>query len=356
MARTRPGWSSPRPDRLPDLRERAVVRVGRGPIQLCSAADGQLIVALASGATTLTVLDGRTAAIRSTIDVGRSPWNAVAQGSLVYVAMHTDAPAECLDAVQVVDCAAGHVVATIPLPAESRPKIVVPVWERQRLYALNSGSGTVSEIDLQSQTVLRSVEVGRGPQYGQRWRGTLYVANGQSNDVVAVGRGPERCVVYKDHAQVYTNDLDDHTVSVVDLTTHTEAARIPVSPGPIRITPCDSRGREEWTVLCGGSVDSANGSVVLLDSATHQVTDVLQLPGPASNWNWGLGPRHQTVYVTLTDEPVLIVVDAARLRVLETIPLSAQPEPAGFGPSIYISKTGRVFVASLDSVTFLTQD
>jgi len=109
---------------LPDLRERAVVEVGRGPIQLCSAANGELIVALASGDTTLTVLDGRTAAVRSTIDVGPSPWNAVAQGSLVYVAMHTAAPAECIDAIQVVDCAAGCIVATIQLLAESRSKIV----------------------------------------------------------------------------------------------------------------------------------------------------------------------------------------------------------------------------------------
>jgi len=74
-----------------------------------------------------------------------------------------------------------------------------------------------------------------------------------------------------------------------------------------------------------------------------------------SNWNWGLGQRHQTVYVTVADEPKLIVVDAAHLEVFETIALSAQPEPAGLGPSIYVSKTGGVFVASRDSVTFLTQ-
>jgi YVTN family beta-propeller protein len=213
------------------LVERAVVPVGRGPIQLCSAANGELIVALASGGTTVTVLDGRTAAIRSTFDVGRSPWNAVAQGARVYIAMHTEAPAECLDAVQVVDCDAGCLVTTIQLPAESRPKIVVPAFDRQRLYALNSGNGTVSEIDAESLTAGRSTEVGQGPQYGQRWQGTLYVANGQSNDVMAVdeatlsvshrvpvGQGPERCVVYKDRGQVYTNNLDDHTVSVIDLT------------------------------------------------------------------------------------------------------------------------------------------
>jgi len=349
------------------LVERSVVRVGRGPVQLCSVAGGDAIVALASGGSALTVLDGQTAAVRSVIEVGSSPWNAIAHGSHVYVAMHTDAPAECLDAVQVVDYGAGTLVSTIRLSTESRPKIVVPAWERQRVYALNSGNGTVTEIDTQSLNAVRSVEVGRGPQYGQRWHGTLYVANGQSNDIIAldeatfsvvhrvpVGRRPERCVVYKDHDQVYTNNVDDDTISVVDLTTHTEAARIPVGRGPIRITPWDSRCRDEWAVLCRGSKDCANGNITFIDSATYQVTDVLHLPGPATNWNWGLGQRHQTVYVTLLGDPALVVVDAERLTVLDNISPSTPPEAAGLGPSIYISKSGGVFVASLDSVTLLT--
>src|SRR5262249_27519476 len=112
------------------LVERAVVRVGRGPVQLCSVAGGGALVALAGGDTTLTVLDGQTAAVRSVIEVGSSPRNAIAHGSHVYVAMHTDAPAECLDAVQVVDYGAGTLVSTIRLSTESRPKIVVPAWER----------------------------------------------------------------------------------------------------------------------------------------------------------------------------------------------------------------------------------
>src|SRR5262249_27016905 len=110
-----------------------------------------------------------------------------------------------------------------------------------------------------------------------------------------------------------------------------------------------------WAVLCRGSRDGANGTITLIDTATQQVTDVLELPGPATNWNWGLGQRHQTVYVTLLGDPALVVVDAARLRVLDSISLSVQPEPAGFGPSLYIAKSGGVFVASLDSVTVLTQ-
>ena len=349
------------------LVERAVVRVGRGPIQLCSAAGGELIVALAGGDTTLTVLDGQTAAIRSRIEVGPSPWNAVADGARVYVAMYTPPPAECLDALQVVDCDAGRIVATIPLAAESRPKIVVPALDRRCIYSLNWGNGTITEIDTDAHAARRSREVGGGPQYGQRWQGTLYVANGESNDVamvdeatltvtqrVGVGRAPERCVVYKDRQQVYTNNLDDDTLSVVDLELRRESTRIPVGHGPVRITPWDSRGRDEWAVLCRGSRDGANGSIELIDSATHQASDTLRLPGPAANWNWGPGPRHQTVYVTLAHEPLLILVDAVRMEVLDTLRLSTQPEPAGFGPGIYLSKTGGVFVASEDSVTFLT--
>jgi hypothetical protein len=94
---------------------------------------------------------------------------------------------------------------------------------------------------------------------------------------------------------------------------------------------------------------------MFIDSATHQVTDSLSLAGPAANWNWGLGPHHQTVYVTLTHEPRLVVIDTARLEVLDTLRLSTQPEPAGFGPGVLNSKSGGVFVASQDSVTFLTQ-
>lgn len=350
------------------LVERRVVPVGRGPVQLCSVADGTLIVALPAGGTSLTVLDGESAAVWATIDVGQAPWNAVADGARVYVAMHTEPPEACIDAVQVVDCAAGQIVATIPLVDGSRPKLVVPAFDRHRLYALNSGTGTVTEIDTDTLTPVQSVEVGRGPQYGQRWQGTLYVANSQSHDVayvdeatmtlsgqVSVGAGPERCVVFKDRDQVWTNNLDDDTVSVVSLSARAELARVPTTRGPIRITPWDCRGRDEWAVLCRGSHDAASGNITFIDSATLEVTDTLTLPGQVSNWNWGLGPRHQTVYVTLADEPTLVIVDAVRTEVREAIHLSALPEPAGFGPGVYVSRSGGVFVASQDAVSWLTQ-
>jgi YVTN family beta-propeller protein len=337
-------------------------------VQLCSADDGNAIVALASGSTFVTILDGETATVRAKVELGPSPWNAIARGPLVYVAMHTADPAsDCVDALQVVDVVTGRLAATIPLPTGSRPKNVVPAFERDRVYSLNSGNGTISEVDIGSQRVTRTIETGLGPQYGQRSNGVLYVLNGRSNDVaivdestftllgrVPVGRGAERCVVYRNRGQVYTNNLDDDTISIVDLQAQSVVATVPVGHGPLRITPWDARDRDEWVVLCRGGADGSAGSIVFVDSDTHQVTDTFELPGPVANWNWGLGPRHQSVYVALANQPTLVVLDAARLEILDTLHLSAQPEPAGYGPGLFNSSSGRVFIACTDAVAVLS--
>ena len=338
--------------------ERVVVPVGRGPVQLCLADAGNTVVALASGSALVTLLDGRTAEVRATIDVGDAPWNALARHALVYV---------MADTVQVLDATAGRIVATIELPPGSRPKNAVSAFERDRLYSLNTGNGTVSEIDLTSNCVVQTLDVGAGPQYGQRRNGMLFVANGESNDLavidestftvrsrIKVGRGPERCVIHKDYAQVYTNNLMDDTISIVDVASESLVATVEVEHEPFRITPWDSRARNEWAVLCRGSGDHG-GSIMFIDSDTHQVTDSVELSGTVANWNWGLGPRHQRVYVALANEPVLLDIDAGSLAMVGGLKLSGQPEPAGYGPGIVVSSGGGVFVACEGAVMLLTE-
>jgi hypothetical protein len=60
------------------------------------------------------------------------------------------------------------------------------------------------------------------------------------------------------------------------------------------------------------------------------------------------------VYVALANEPTLVVLDAARLEILDTLRLSVQPEPAGYGPGLFNSSSGRVFVACTDAVAVLS--
>jgi YVTN family beta-propeller protein len=341
------------------LVEREVVPVGPSPIQLCVADDGAAVVALAGGGASATVLDGETAAVRANVGVGASPWNAVSRGPLMYVAIS--------DAVQVVDVQAGQVVATIELAKGSQPKLVVPGFDRERAYSLNYGDGTVSEIDSVTNAVLRSVEVGAGPHFAHRLNGTLYVANGLSNDValldetsfevlqrIPVGPGPERCVFDLQRTEVWTNNMDDGTLSAIDLSTRSVVASVHVGPEPIRLTPWDSRRRDEWGILCRTSADRPEGSITFVDGATHAVVESLALPGRAVNWNWGIGPRHSVVYVALTGDPQLAIVDAINVEMVDQARLSVQPEAAGYGPGVVISKSGGVFVACQDTVAFLT--
>src|SRR5215471_16356981 len=164
--------------------ERKVVPVGVGPIQLCNAANSTVIAALANGGETLSLLDGETANVRATLELGPSPYSAVARGSLLYVAMYADPPSDCSDAVQVVDAATARLVATIQLPAGSRPKRLVGAFDRERIYSFNWGNGTVTAINTATNTPVRTVDVTPAPRYAKRDKGVIYVADAQSNEVL----------------------------------------------------------------------------------------------------------------------------------------------------------------------------
>jgi YVTN family beta-propeller protein len=339
------------------LVEKKVVPVGPAPVQLCAADGGKVIAALANGGTRLTLLEGDSADVRATIEVGSSPYSAIARGPLLYVAMHAEPPAECLDAVHVVDVTTARVVATIVLPPNSRAKRLVGAFERERMYSLNWGNGTVTEIDSATHTPLRSIEVGRGPRYAKRSLGVIYIANGQSNDVavldeasftikqrVPVGRCPVRCVTGKDRLAVI--NLEDDSVSFIGVDDGTVAKTVPVGHEPIRVTYWPSRGRDEWAVLSRASQDSANGVVTFIDGETLEVTERVGLPGPAANWNWGPGPHHQMAYITLAGEPTLAIMDGVRAEVVGTTRLSHSPEPSGNGQGLGVSSTDGVFIAN----------
>ena len=344
--------------------ERATVPAGQSPIQLQVARDCNVVLALGSGSAEqslgrmVALLDGATGNVEATIDVGPSPWTAVAQGTRAYISMHSQPPSECLDAVQVIDVLEKRLVATIPLPPDSRARSLVPDFVRQRLYSMNWGSGTVTEIETATLSPIRSVAVGAGPHFGLVWDDTLFVANEQSNDValvdkqtlsvvsrVPVGRRPLRVVAHRGHGEVWANNVEDDTVSVLDAHTGALVATVPVGHQPIRLTPWDRRGPDEWAVLNRGSNDGPSGSITFLDGRTHAVTKTVELPGVATNWNWGLGAHHQEVYVSLEAEPLLVVLDARRAEIVDTVALSAAPEPAGNFMNIVITPN-RLFIAN----------
>jgi YVTN family beta-propeller protein len=344
------------------LVERKVVPVGPGPIQLCNAGSNTLIAAMANGGDTLTLLDGDTGDVRGTIELGRSPYSAIARGPLLYVAMYAEPPAECLDAVQVVDVTTARVVATIRLPDGSRPRRLVGAFDRQRIYSFNWGTGTVTEIDATTNSVLRSVEVSPAPRYAKRDKGVIYVADAQSNEVlildeqtltikqrVPVGRFPVRCVMGRDHLAVI-NQLDD-TVSFIEVSAGRVAKTVSVGHEPIRVTDWHSRGRNEWAVLSRASQSGPNGVVTFVDGDTFEVTDDVELPGRAANWNWGPGPHQTVALITLAGDRQLIIMDAVRPAVVGSVPLSEAAEPSGAGQGLGVSSSEAIFIANAGQST-----
>ncbi len=84
---------------------------------------------------------------------------------------------------------AGHVVlSTIALDETAKPVGMVIRSDGKRLYVANGRGKTVSEIDLDTLQILRSVEV--GPRSWGIALGTderfLYTANGPSDDVSVI--------------------------------------------------------------------------------------------------------------------------------------------------------------------------
>jgi YVTN family beta-propeller protein len=326
-----------------------------------------VIAALASGSaangwgTTVTLLDGQTGEVNAQVDVGQSPRNATFHWRLLYVATHTPPPAECRDALQVIDVERGELVASIDLPPESRPMMVARGGHAERVYSPNWGNGTLSEIDTSTAAVCRSVEVGVRPEFVQYWNGRLYVANSGSSDVaiideatftvigrVEVGAHPVRIVIDQQHNDVYVPNLNDGTVSVIDAGTSRVVATLAVGQEPFRIAPWESRGRSELVVLCRAGQSGPDGMLAFVNGSTRRLSDMVAVPGRVANWVWAAGLPREVAYVTLSDEPALVYFDAVRAAVSGVLRLSHQPEPTGYGPGLVISKCGVVFVATGD--------
>ncbi len=245
--------------------------------------------------------------------------------------------------------------------------------QSERLYSPDWGTGTLSEIDLTTASAVRSVEVGRDPEFGLHWQGHVYVANAASNDVsivddvsfavtqrVRVGAHPMRVVVNQELGDVYIPNLDDASVSILAGDPAAVVTTLAVGQEPFRIAPWDSRGRNEMVVLCRAGRDDPRGLLVFVDGPTRRIVDEVALPGRVANWVWAAGPKREIAYITLADWPRLVYFDAVRAEVAGVLDLSHQPEPSGIGPGLVLSDTGGVFVASRDaqsgegSVTMLT--
>jgi YVTN family beta-propeller protein len=160
------------------------VPVGEEPEGVRVSPDGRLVYVTGETDHNVTVLDAATADEVARIRVGHRPRDAVfsSDSSRAYVSSEIDGT------VSVIDVAASTVIGTIALPEASRTMGVALSPDDRILYVTNGRSQTLAAIDLESDEVVASVEVGPRPWgIGLTGDGSrLFTANGPSNDVSVI--------------------------------------------------------------------------------------------------------------------------------------------------------------------------
>ncbi len=185
-------------------------------------------------------------------------------------------------------------------------------------YISNSEFGTVSVIDLTSNTVVATVRVGDEP-FG-----------------VAVRPGGSRVYV--------TNGLDD-SVSVIDATTNTVIATVSVGFGPkgIAVHPDGSR------VYVVHSLDQ---DVIAIDTTSNSI--VATVNGGERAFGVAVHPDGSRVYVTNDGDDLVTVIDTATFTVVATVPVGGSPQGVAVHPDgsrIYVANRNSESISVIDATT-----
>ena len=236
-----------------------------------------------AGQANVSLLDRRARRVTAVLPTGASP-RAVAIDAAArraYVAVAED------DEVQVVDLASGATLARVHLAPGDRPwDLALPAGGRSLVVA-NSGSNTVSFVDLATLTEAQRVPTGDAPS-------TLLADR--------AGR------------RAYVLDRRGNAITVVDLANRAVVATVATDPEPLRAA-IDAAGRRLYVVHAGSAY-----------------LTVLSLPdlAPAGRVFVGLGAttvlvdsRTDLIYVGRGDAPRLDVYDPSSLAPLTAVDLPA---------------------------------
>ena len=264
--------------------------------------------------------------IGATIEVGAAPHGIrfSADGDTAYVALSGDGQ------IGVVDLAAGSVVAR--WEAGDTPLDLVRVAGGWLVSQFRDS--TLIRLDADGRIVEGAVwNVGAGPSLfapdavrGETWITTEFadqlwvvdMASGMPAESHMTGDRPYPADVMWDGSHAFVPNLDEGTISVIDLLNMETDATVEVCPGPPggALTPDQVR----YIVACGGS-----NEVVFVNTASFAVT------GRVSE---GLGPRPFSVVVPGDGRHAVVnnaggstvsVVDLESRAVVQTLEVGAQP-------------------------------
>jgi YVTN family beta-propeller protein len=347
------------------LTPRKTASVGDGPhLHIGYVKEAGRIWVSNTGGDTISLLDATSGEHVAEFEVGGGPAHfAFDKGCRIgYVALSS------ADAVAVVDPLGARLLNVVPLPSGSMPTGIMPAFDRDRVYTLNQGDGTVSAIDTRANAVAATIAVGGHPAWGQPWGssykpitrpvGKSYVVSTEAESVavfddatdtlltrISVGHRPVRNAIYRERAEIFVANAADATVSVIPIDSNEVAATIPVGTAPFRLLPVQAiNGRDEMWVLNEGHDGEAEGSISVVSGAGREVVDRILVGGHPINW---VVNGDGYLFVVSATGPELCVVDILTGHVVTREPLTSQPHPGAVSGLIY-SQADSLFVLNAD--------
>jgi len=266
-------------------RELAVLPTGAGPHEVAVSPDGRTAVITDYGGrqagNTLTVVDLPDLRVTRTIDLGKYErphgvaWLPGGEQVLV--------TSESTRSVIVVEIESGRVRSALPTDQAGSHMLALPA-RAGRVWTSNIADGTVSEIDLESGSTARVIEVAEQPEaigitpdgvevwVGSNEEGTVSVVDAVEGGVSPVLDGfrwPYRVHITPDGDRVLIPDLRAEELRIVARATRAELHRIDLTGGAPQGVTTTPDGRTAFQSL------SESGVVLVIDVETGMVRDSL---------------------------------------------------------------------------------
>ena len=179
----------------------------------------------------------------------------------------------------------------------------------------------------------------------------LYITNRLSNEVsvldtssntvvatIPIGYGPQGITIKQDGSRAYTADSDSDWVSIVDLTSNSVVKTIPAGDGPV----IPALNNDDSRVYVASHLSN---SVTVIDTSTNSV--VATIPD-VRWWPWGIAvsPDGAYIAVTLFGSGTVSVFDTSTFSKVTETSVGSNPEGV-----IYHPDGSKIYVANLSSNT-----
>ena len=382
-----------------DDRTNKTISVGKWPIGLGLIPRTNTLYVANSGDNTVSVIDTRYNSVTKNITVGKVP-NGIAVDPIknrVYVANGDNSnvtdysdqrygkPVEqsYSNTITVIDGGSNNKTKDIIVGSGGFPKDIVLDAQRNKIYVANENSSTVSEIDSNSDEVVRTINLPFRPNDIEMDpdKGILYVSTTEVEGLIALIRvgapgdniikswlnraspldvvdddfnllqvdtRPTRFAIDNETNRGYVSNYNFNTVSVIDTKNDTIIGHIPVRDGPngIAVDP------EEKRVYVA---NEKNNTVSVIDTSTIDPRDNIVIDNISvgrSPTSVTLNPEDNTLYVTNGGNNTVSVVNTESNKVTKVIDVGEVPNGIAVDPEknrVYVANSNESIVSVIDT-------